>query len=71
MSEPNSWLPDATGRAPANDYDYTGQNGQGGSGSNAQQAARMIAMTTARYAARRYGPKLAKGMAAALRGLIR
>lgn len=71
MSEPNGWLPDATGRAPNNGYDYGSQNGSGGSGSNGQQAAQMIVATTARYAVRRYGPRVAKGVAAALRGLVR
>ena len=79
MSQPNPWLPDATGRATANDYDFRSQNGQGnpngstgsGSGGKAQDVARALAMTGARYAAARYGPRLFSGIAAAVRGLVR
>lgn len=71
MSEPNPWLPDATGRAQANGYDYTSQNGQGGSAPGAQDAARTIATTAAGYAVRRYGPTVMKGVVGMLRGLVR
>jgi hypothetical protein len=54
MSAPNPYLPDATGRAPANDYTWTSQNG-------AKQAAAAIAVQVAKH----YGPAILK----ALRGL--
>jgi hypothetical protein len=73
VSEPNGWLPDATGRATNNNYDYTSQNGQNGSqsGAGAHEVGRALAFTAAGYAVRRYGPKLAKAAASALRGLVR